>query len=320
MSITPIISKTPIPYTVFGGSQKARVHKYLFGLSIVVLHRSGRLNRDNALSELAGNRNFEIISIEGPEAAPEIEGLVKKYPDIRFILLHEKSSYGEKINLAIEEAQSKLVLVVWSDMHIPLSSLADRLIEKINDHDILCSVPILKTARHETVPSVQVPVRIKKQLKIVPWNPLRDGMKSIFPFDYVGVYNKEKYRFTGGFDPCITSPYWQKADFGFRSFLWNQEIQVNTSLYFHYRDALAPENQTPDEGYKLFYLKNMSVDFRNDRGHLSIRRFPSYMINSGVGWLRAFREFRQVQKWVIRHKYRYKEDAKSLIELWEPPE
>ena len=32
----------------------------------------------------------------------------------------------------------------------------------------------------------------KRKLKIMPWNMINDNMESLYPFDYCGIYNKEK--------------------------------------------------------------------------------------------------------------------------------
>jgi hypothetical protein len=289
-------------------------------MSIVILNRGGRLFRESALDELPDRDVYEVISVEGPEAAPEIELLVKKYPHVRFLLLHAPCTAGERVNLGIEEAQAKLVLVCSSDLHIPQPAFSKRLLETIETRNVLCTLPILKNHKLETIPSIHVPGFFDKRLKLVPWNPLYDGMKSIYAFDYTGIYNKEKYRFSGGYDAAIRSPYWQKVDFGFRGYLWGEEFSVNTSFYFQYRAELPLEDSTPDEGYKLFYLKNISVDFRRDKGVLGFRNFLRYFIKSNSSFFRALKEYRFVQRWVFENRYRFKTDARSLIELWQAPE
>jgi hypothetical protein len=321
MSTTRSISNAArIPYAVIGGAPKARVRKYLFPLTIVILNRGGKLFRENALDDLAEQADCEIISIEGPEAAPDIDALAKKYAAVRFLLLQGETTTGEKVNLGIEEAQSKLVFVVSSDMHIPRSVISPRILEKIEARELLCTLPVLKNARLETVPSLQVPGYFSRSLKIMPWNPLYDGMKSVFPFDYAGIYHKEKFRFSGGYDGRLRSPYWQKADFGFRSCLWGEELAVNTSIFCQYRREVKVEDNTPDESYKYFYLKNISVEFRRDRGVLGYRKFPTYVFKSGSGFPRAFREFREARRWVWENRYRFKTDARDLVEVWPVPE
>ncbi|MEJ2662725.1 MAG: hypothetical protein P8107_01590 [Spirochaetia bacterium] len=321
MSTTPTIFKRPqISYTVMGGAPKPRVSKYLFPVSIVILNRGGRLFQHDVFNDLPRKESLEVIFIEGPDIAYDVESLSRRYPNVRFLLLHEKCTAGEKVNIGIEEAMSRLVFIIWNDMKISQSSLASRVLEKILHQNALCTVPILKNKKGDTIPSIQTPGYEKKAFKIIPWNPLRDGMKSLFAFDYCGIYNKEKYRLCGGFDGNITTPFWQKADFGFRCFLWGENIVCNTSLLFHYNYELSFEDNTPDESYKLFYLKNLCVDFRSDRGVLPFRHFFRYMIKSNTGIITSLKEFLNVRKWVILNKYRFRRDAKRLIELWEDPE
>jgi len=157
-----------IPYAVLGGAAKARVRKYLFPLSIVILNRGGKLYRESVLEELGGREDYEIVSIEGPEAVPEVDTLAKKHPAVRFLLLQADCTPGEKINLGIDEAQAKFVFVISSDMHIPLSTLSRRILEKIESRGLLCTLPVLKNQRLETIPSLQVPGLAAQRLKIVP--------------------------------------------------------------------------------------------------------------------------------------------------------
>jgi hypothetical protein len=309
-----------VPYAVLGGAAKARVRKYLFPLSIVILNRGGRIFRETILDDLGDRDDYEVIVIEGPEAVPEIDALTHRYPLVRFLLLQGDCTAGEKVNLGVEEAQSKLVFVIWSDMRIPLSALSRRVLEKIEERARLCTLPVLKNSRMETVPSLFIPGFAERRLRILSWKPLYDHMKSAFPFDYAGIYHKEKYRFSGGYDGGLDSPYWQKADFGFRVLLWGEEITVNTSIFCQYRQDAPREENTPDQSYKYFYLKNVSVDFRRDRGVLGFGKFPNYLFKSGSGIWRALREFRAVRHWVWENRYRFKTDARELVELWPVPE
>jgi hypothetical protein len=321
MNTTRSISKPRrVPYAVVGGAAKARVRKYLFPLSIVILNRGGRIFREQALEELAGLSDCEIIVVEGPGPVAEIDTLAHKYSAARFLLLREDCTAGEKVNLGIGEAQARLVFVVWSDMRIPLSALSRRILEKIGERGIVCTLPVLKNPHLETIPSLYIPGYADGRLRIVPWHPLYDGMKSALAFDYAGIYHKERFRFTGGYDDALVSPYWQKADFGLRCHLWGEELAVNTAIYCQYRQDPPEDNNTPDESYKYFYLKNLSVDFRLDRGVLGYGKFPKYLFKSGSGLLKALREFRGVRLWVWENRYRFKTDARELVDIWPVPE
>jgi hypothetical protein len=321
MNTIPLIFRqSQIPYTVMGGSPKPRLGKYLFPLTVLILNRGARLFQQDIFTELPSDESLEVISIAGPDITHDLESLTKKYPYVKFLLLHEKCTVGEKVNIGMEEAMARLVLVIWNDMRISPSSLTARLWEKIEKQNTLCTVPILKNKKGETIPSMQTPGYFKKTFKLVPWNPLRNGMKSLFPFDFCGIYNKEKFKQCGGYDRNLQTPFWQKADFGFRVFLWGESILCNTSLLFHYKYGIPLEENTPDESYKLFYLKNLCVDFRSDRGVLSFRNFCSYLVKSNAGFLTSLKEFLYIQRWVTLNKYRFRRDARSLIELWEIPE
>jgi len=319
-TIPSIFKHTQIPYTVMGGAPKPRISKYVFPVSVVILNRGGRLFQHDMFTELPFKESLEVISIEGPDIAYDVESFSRKYPHVKFLLLHEKCTTGEKVNIAIEEAMAKLVIVIWNDMRISQSSLAGRLLDKIEKQNTLCTVPILKNKKGDTIPTIQIPGYVKKAFKIIPWNPLHDGMKSLFAFDFCGIYNKEKYRLSGGYDRNIKTPFWQKIDFGFRIFLWGENILCNTSLLFHYKYEIPFEENTPDESYKSFYLKNLCVDFRSDKGVLPFRKFIKYLIKSNTGFITSLKDFLHIKKWVALNKYRFRRDARSLIELWETPE
>ena len=263
--------------------------------------------------------DYEILLINGPEPKAELATLVKKYPQVKFILLHHKCSIGEMVNLGIAEAQAPLVCILHTDMHIPQQALSSRLLERISQQHVLCTLPVLKNRRLETIPSLQVPVFIKKRLKPAPFHPLHDGMQSLFPFDYVGIYNKERFRFSGGYDPAIGSTYWQKLDFGLRAALWGEEILVNVALFFQYRAEVPIEETTPNTSYKIFYLKNIALDYRRDQARLGWRKFPHYFFASGTSMLRALQEFKTARQWVRQHRYRFKTDCQKLVAAWPTP-
>ena len=320
MSTIPITSKEVITtYTTLGGKAKSHFHKYLYPISIVLLNRGPKFNREEALEELKEVVDYEVILINGPEPAADLATLVKKHPQVKFILLKNDCSPGEKVNIGIAEAQAPLVCVLHTDMHIPQQALSSRLLEKIALQHVLCTLPVLKNRRLETIPSLQVPVFIKKRLKPSPFHPLHDGMKSLFPFDYVGIYNKERFRFSGGYDPVLGSPYWQKLDFGLRAALWGEELLVNVSFFFQYRSEVPIEDSTPNESYKLFYLKNLALDYRRDQAILGWRRFPHYFFASGTSLLKAFKEFKAARRWVRHYRYRFKTDFQRLVATWPTP-
>jgi hypothetical protein len=309
MSTTPSTSeKRKVPYTVIGGPKVDRIRKPHALMSVVLLNRGGRLYRRELLEGLLAAPLGEVISVEGPKLSYDIEPLSRELPGVQFLLLQEEASPGEKVNLAMGEARSRMVLVLWADMKLFRFEGVELAAARSEQEARLCLVPELRDVRGELVPSVQVPALIRGQLKVIPWPPKHPGMRSLYPFDYCG------------FDPRITTPHWQKLDFGVRSFLWGESIQWEPSLRAEYTAEQKPEDSTPDSGYKLFYLKNMAVRFNGEIGFLPRRRLPGYARRSGSGLFDSVREFREVQHWVEQNRFRFKSDVPGLVAHWDMPE
>ncbi len=321
MSIIPITSKRlRIPYTVIGGQKTERSQKYSSSISLLLLNRGGKPYRSDNLIELRKAGFDEILSIEGPSALYDVEALSRKFPYVRFLMLSEKISRGEQINIGIEELKSRLVFVIWNDVKVFPSSISTNLIGKIKEHDILCIVPLLQNRRSVTVPTIQCPAFNGNHLKVISLQPSIDGLDSLFPYDYCGIYNKEKFLNTGGYDYSLMNPYWQKMDFGFRAHMWGERIVCNTALKMKYLSEQSPENTTSDESYKRFFLKNLQVKFTNDSGMLPGARFLKFYFKSGINLFAAIKEFKQVKNWIAINKFRFKRDARSITELWEVPD
>jgi hypothetical protein len=246
----------------------------------------------------------------------DIEPLSREFPEIHFLLLQAEASPGEKINIGIEEARTRLVLVLWSDMKLPGAERIDGLPET----EILCTVPQLRSRADQVVPSIQVPALIKGQLKVMPWKPVLEGMPSLFPFDYCGIYHRKRFLLSGGFDSWMSNPYWQKLDFGLRSFLWGEHILCRRDMVVQYTAETVSENNSADVSYKLFFLKNLAVRFNGEMGVLPEARLFPYCLRSDSRWLEARKEFREVQTWVHQNRYRFKSDVQSLVDHWEIPE
>ncbi len=320
MSTIPTTSKSlRVPYTIVGGSKEDRSLHVSPPLSILLLHRGSRPYRQEYFKELEQLGDIEILSVETVSASYDIDSLSQKYPRIKFLLLHEEMSRGEQINVGMKEAAGQFVFVMWSDMKIS-SQLNTYLLERIVNADRLCSVPILQNTKLETVPSIMVPAFHKRNLRVLPMLPQKNEMKTLFPFDYSGIYKREKFLLTGGYDYLIESPYWQKMDFGFRAHMWGEAIECESAFRVRYLAAEPAEDTTPDAGYKLFFLKNLSIRFSGDTGTLPWSRFLPYYIRSGSSLFTALKEFKKVRQWVNVNQYRFIMDARDVTELWEVPE
>jgi hypothetical protein len=299
---------------VVGGAERARRDAW----TVLLLSRGGRFYREELLQELAGLDSALVLSVEGPNPAYDLEKLARRHPGVRFLLMRAPASPGERINLAMEEARSEQVLVLWSDMRDDGGSLASGL--KAASRDLLCLVPRLRSPKGEVLPSILFPAQIKGRLKVLPWKPAQEGMRSLFPFDYCGWYSRRRFLQLGGFDPWMANPYWQKMDFGFRAGLWGETIAWHPRWQFAYTGEPEGEDTTPDSSYKLFFLKNMAVRFTGDSGLLPLSRLPGYALRSDSGLLDSLQEFREVRAWVHENRFRFQGDAASLLGRWEMPE
>jgi hypothetical protein len=285
---------------------------------VLLLSRGGRLYREEQLRELAGQSGVQVLSVEGPGPSYDLEELARADPAVRFLLLREPASPGERINLGMGEALTERVLVLWSDLRDEGESLAAA-VQPLR-RELLCHVPRLKSPRGEVLPSVLVPTMIKGSLKVMPWKPAQEGMRSLYPFDYCGLYSRRRFLQLGGYDPWMSNPHWQKMDFGFRAGLWGETIAWNPRLQLAYTGEPEGEDSTPDASYKLFFLKNMAIRFIGDSGLLPLSRLPRYALRSGSGLLDSLKEFREVRAWVHENRFRFQGDAPSLLGRWEMPE
>jgi hypothetical protein len=320
MNTIPTTTKrSRVPYTVVGGSRTLTGGKLSRRLSIVLLNRGGRPFKTSVFTRLFEIGASEILSVEGPSAQYDIENLSRRYPEVRFLILAEQVTDGERVNIGIDEAKGDFVLVMWNDMEID-SGLTAKSFETIASRRIMCTVPKLSNQRREAIPVVQVPALFRSKLQVVPAVPTVDETPTIYPFDFCGIYRKEQFVLSGGYDYLLTNPYWQKLDFGFRSFMWGEKIHFRREFKLHYVSELPLDDTSIDESYKLFFLKNLAVRYNRDIGKLPFGQFIQYLFRSGGDFVSGYREYKQVAKWVNLSKYRFQKDAREVTELWEMPE
>ncbi|UCF99072.1 MAG: hypothetical protein JSV89_05925 [Spirochaetaceae bacterium] len=325
-----IFKKRKVPYTVIGGSKVDRIRKSQAPLAVLLLNRGSRFYRQEKLQDLQDAGIGEIICVEGPRISYDIEPLSREFPEIRFLLLQEQASAGERINIGIEEARARLVFVLWSDMEFANGATEGKgrgraedwssFLEQIEEKQILCTVPRLFNSEDQEVPCLQVPALIKGKLKVMPWKVVQEGMPSLFPFDYCGIYHRNRFGLSGGYDAWMSNPYWQKLDFGLRAFLWGEHILCRRDMVVRYCGDPVTEDSSPDISYKLFFLKNMGVRFNGEMGILPVSKRFAYCLRSDSNWLEARNEFKEVQLWVHQNRYRFKSDVQSLVNHWEIPE
>lgn len=302
-------------YTVVSGTETET--NSFEGLSIVVLNRGGKPFKNEVLTRLCELNTPEIISVETSEKIYEMEMMARKLSPLKFLFLSPDISVGERINIAVQEAAGSHVLVLWNDMHLQIGAQSGRLFRQAVSEDVLCSIPVLMNPKKETIPTRIAPGFSRRKLEVYPLRSVKNHTPTLYPFDFCGIYNRQKFLLTGGYDPAILSPYWQKLDFGFRAFLWGETIRTYTGIKMNYINDIPKEDITRDSCYRKFFLKNLALRYTGDSCVLPFTRFLSFLIQSGGGVVNSFRDYRIIGRWVKDNRYRFKTDPYNLTELWE---
>ena len=330
MSTIPTIFNEKItPYTAVGGKERTAST----GICAIVLNSPGPTRR-TFFQELEKTGFDNVISIESSSPHYDIEELSGRFPFARFVLPEKELSLGEQINLAASEIESPLFFVMRSDMKIIAGGTARRMAERLTiSHEEadesqahgtsesgfkrLCTVPVIMNSRYEVLPTMVSPMTQRKKMRTVFMEPQSEGHLSLYPFSGIGIYDRQRFIQTGGFDTTLKNTHWQLMDFGFRSHLWGEEISLSLQLKLLCDGELSGEDYTVEDSYMRFYLKNLAPVFRGDYAHLPLYRFPSFLFKSSEDPFSAWEEFSKSRKWVKTNKFRWKCDAHGVTSRWD---
>ena len=308
MNTIPTTFNNTSAYTVVGGLERRNSS----GISVVVLNRGTPYNR-TALFEELNELGFDfIISFVGSRGRYDIDGLSSSFPSVKFIITKEELSKGEELNIAAQELSGSHFLVIWNDMRILKGSA-----ESIEKNQRLCLVPVILNGKFESLPTLVAPLIIKGQVKTQHFVYEKEAQPSLFPFDGIGLYDKESFLRLGGFDKSLENFYWQLMDFGFRAHLWGEEIKASNTIKIFYEGSVTPGDISCADCFRRFYLKNLAPVFRGDHANLPLRRFSGFLFRSKTGLFSSWDEFCKARKWVKTNQYRFRCDARTIAELWE---
>jgi hypothetical protein len=316
-----ILARPParaLEYRVVGGP-RGKTCAEAVPVSVLLLDRGNRLYRGEVLRELDRLGFDSIIAVESGAEPLVLEAYAGRYPGLRFLIPSASSlpaGPGELINIGMRESCAPYVFVLWSDMGLSSAGLSGRFFERLAEQERLCMAPLLQAKGGEPIPSASVPVMEGQKLRVLFLPPGRDGSPSLFPFDYSGIYSREKFLHSGGFDTTIENPYWQVLDFGLRSWLWGEEIRLAQALRVAYQEGPPAWDTSPGSDYRKLWLRNLAPEYRGDSAVIPGRRFWTYLKSRHDPFL-AYPEFRAQQAWVEANRFRFKMDAASLVDLWE---
>jgi len=325
-TIPTIFNEKITPYTAVGGKERIAST----GISAVILNGNGYPRRSFFQEiEKTGFDNVIIIMSASPHY--DIEELAGRFPFVRFVLPEKEINLGEQINLAASEIESPLFFVMRSDMKIIAGGTARRMAERLSVNSEedegnsnikigfkrLCTVPLIMNSNYEILPVLVAPVTQHRKMKTHFFEPQTEEELSLYPFDGIGIYDRQRFIHLGGYDATLKKLHWQLMDFGFRAFLWGEEIALNQHFKLSYDGELPSEDFTVEENYRRFYLKNLAPVFRRDYAYLPFYRFLSFFGKSGEDIFTAWEEFKESRKWVKKNRFRWKRDARGVTGMWD---
>ena len=316
MNTIPLIfNQRAIDRTVLGGTEnESRVS---MPVSCIILNRSGNQYRNLVFDTLVGQGFEKIICIESGDSSNNLDELSLQYPTVKFLIPHEEVTPGDMLNLGIAECTSPFALVVQDDLCTQDFQFSVNLAQKLVEKNSFCVCPRLFSSTLQVLPVHYMPNVKKSEFTVDSSLSMASGTKTFYASDWAGFYNREKYMQLGGADYTITSPYWQKMDLFFRSWLWGENTCIDTSFSLTYSGALPEENQTVDYSYLRFYLKNLLPVFRGDHAEILLSSFFAFKSRSSCSFRNAVSLFSDARDWTGKNMYRFKMDAVQLIQDWE---
>ncbi|MCR4733446.1 MAG: hypothetical protein K5829_00355 [Treponema sp.] len=300
--------------TVIGGRQNDSLD--CLNISVILLNSSGSHFKLQLFENLLSCNFHSIISIENDASNFSIDDVSKRFPSVKFIIPLEKASDGEMINIAMSEIQTDYVLVLRDSLYIPAGLILPHLADRLLENDPFCIAPRLMDKNKSAVTMQCSPSAEKSHFVIDRSKLVTDMMNTLYPYDYIALYNRKKFIRLGGFDYTIKSPYWQLLDFSIRAWLWGEKINLSTILQLSYLDEIPVEDKTVNLDYIRYYLKNEVPVYKNEAACIPSFSFVKFLVRSSCGFFEARRQFTDARNWVNKNRVKFKMDLPTLVQDW----
>lgn len=312
-TIPSIFNDHEIVRTMVGGRDNTDSES--LNIAVILLNSNGSHFKYHVFDNLIQCNFKQIVSVEC-QSATFTDDISKKYPMIKFIIPQEPATDGELINLAMAELTTEYVLVLRDTINIPSGVILTHLAESLTKNKVYCIVPRLFDANKNGVSCTYVPGVSNNHFIVDASTAMADGKKTLYPYDFIALYNREKFINLGGFDWTIKSPYWQLLDLSLRSWLWGEETRLTSLLQFSYISEPPVEDRTSNLDYLRYYLKNELPKIKLEQGYIKKSSFFSFLGRSSCGFLEARRQFKEARTWVEKNKYKFKTDLQTFVEDW----
>ncbi|MGP1415737.1 MAG: hypothetical protein ACTTJ6_07430 [Treponema sp.] len=315
MNIIPTtFNEHAISYTIVGGRNFERKEN---DIGAIVMSRGGWYNFSSIIKSLLDIGCTSIISVELPNKYIDLENMINEYPFVKFLLLPPDAlTIGDSINIAISELKTDYAIVLWNDQSILDSNHLSKAIEEAKKMNKMCLSPVAITKTNDMVSVQMLPILKNGHFSTEAIPIIQNNTRSIYPFDFTGIYNCKKFIDFGGFDYTLTNSYWQNLDFGFRTFLWGEEIAINTHFKVKYLSNIPIEDTSHDDSYTRFYIKNLRPTVANGKAYMKFDVFFSYMKGMGFNPFMAYNYFKVGYDWVKKNQKRFVTPPYELIKNW----
>ncbi len=315
MNTIPLIfNERQIDTVILGG--KEPMNNVKMNVGIILLNGGGSHYRIHMLETLMKGGYSSIVSVETDRDNYNIEDFVQRFPCVKFVVPLEEVTTGDMINISMREVDADYVLVIRDTLVFEEDMITPRLFQKLTEYEPYCIVPRLNTSTQFSIPVWFSPSVANSVFSVNSSSIISDGVPTLYPFDYIGLYNKKKFIQLGGYDYTIKSPYWQNLDLSFRAWLWGERITLSTGFNLSYGDDFPSEDNTATQDSRRFYLKNLMPRYIEDHGIVLRRSFFLFWLHSSCGFFEALSQFSDAKQWVEKNKYRFRRDAAFLVEKW----
>lgn len=314
-TIPSIFNEHQVPLTILSGNET--IANPRLPLAVILLNvASGGLYRSRILENLVKSGFSSIVSVDKSAGNYNVEEMLRNLPCVKFVIPREDVTMGDMVNIGMGEISEDYALVITDSIHVTPALLSVNVIERYIIQDYFCLVPKLVDQQRRALPVRFTPKVEHSVLKPEFSDIISDKCHTLYPFDFIGIYNRAKFIKLGGYDHTITSPYWQNLDFSLRAWLWGEELIMSPLFQLAYEGEVPVPDTTPDKTQLRFFLKNGAPRYVDNRCYIPYSRFASYRRRSKLPIGLAYREFMEARRWVAKNKHHFQQDLSMLVDNW----